>query len=156
MNTAQKSNRRSFHTHENQANNVTGERGAKRFGKENGEILLPGRSADPVWYNSCEKGEAPMNQTVEAVFDGTILRPETALELEPNTRVRLTVEVMPSAEAARHGRTPAQEAQAILTETLGGSRPDVWAAVDAIRHRLKATGRTFSDSADLLREDRDR
>jgi antitoxin FitA len=58
--------------------------------------------------------------------------------------------------AALHGRTPAQEAQAILTETLGDSRPDVWAAVDAIRRRLKATGRTFSDSADLLREDRDR
>lgn len=40
-----------------------------------------------------------MSQTVEAVFDGTVLRPKTALELEPNTRVRLTVEILPS-EAA--------------------------------------------------------
>ena len=36
-----------------------------------------------------------MTHTVEAVFDGTVLRPETALGLEANTRVRLTVEVLP-------------------------------------------------------------
>jgi predicted DNA-binding antitoxin AbrB/MazE fold protein len=36
-----------------------------------------------------------MTQIVEAVYDGAVLRPETALELEPNTRVRLTVEVLP-------------------------------------------------------------
>ncbi len=41
-----------------------------------------------------------MPQTVEAVYDGAVLRPETALRLEPNTRVRLTVEVLPPAEAA--------------------------------------------------------
>jgi len=33
-----------------------------------------------------------MIQTVEAVYDGKVLRPETALSLEPNTRVRITVE----------------------------------------------------------------
>src|SRR5438874_12728587 len=33
---------------------------------------------------------------------------------------------------------------------------DVWAPVDATYQGLAATGRTFSDSADLLREDRDR
>jgi plasmid stability protein len=58
--------------------------------------------------------------------------------------------------ATRHGRTPAEEAKAILTEALHGKRPDVWASVDAIYLRLAASGRTFSDSADLLREDRDR
>ena len=36
-----------------------------------------------------------MTQTVDAVYDGAVLRPETALGLEPNTRVRLTVEVLP-------------------------------------------------------------
>jgi hypothetical protein len=40
-----------------------------------------------------------MIQTVEAVFDGAVLRPTTTLALEPNTRVRLTVEVLPPAEA---------------------------------------------------------
>jgi hypothetical protein len=40
-----------------------------------------------------------MTQTVEAVYDGAVLRPETALGLEPNTRVRLTVEVLRPAEA---------------------------------------------------------
>ncbi len=41
-----------------------------------------------------------MTQTIEAVYDGAVLRPETALGLEPNTRVRLTVEVLPPAETA--------------------------------------------------------
>ncbi len=40
-----------------------------------------------------------MSQTVEAVYDGSVLRPETALRLEPNTRVRLTVEVLAPSEA---------------------------------------------------------
>jgi predicted DNA-binding antitoxin AbrB/MazE fold protein len=39
-----------------------------------------------------------MTQTVEAIYDGTVLRPETTLVLEPNTRVRLTVEILRTAE----------------------------------------------------------
>ncbi len=58
--------------------------------------------------------------------------------------------------ARSHGRTPAEEARAILVDALRGNHADPWAAVDAIYGRLAATGRTFSDSADLLREDRDR
>jgi predicted DNA-binding antitoxin AbrB/MazE fold protein len=41
-----------------------------------------------------------MTQIVEAVYDGAVLRPETALGLEPNTRVRLTVEILPPTAAA--------------------------------------------------------
>jgi predicted DNA-binding antitoxin AbrB/MazE fold protein len=33
-----------------------------------------------------------MSQTVDAIFDGQVLRPEEPLALEPNTRVRITVE----------------------------------------------------------------
>ncbi len=58
--------------------------------------------------------------------------------------------------AMQHGRTPAEEAKAILTDALSGTRADAWATVDAIYQRLAASGRTFTDSADLLREDRDR
>jgi len=58
--------------------------------------------------------------------------------------------------AARHGRSPTEEAKAILAEALHGKGSDVWASVDAIYHRLATSGRTFSDSADLLHEDRDR
>ena len=58
--------------------------------------------------------------------------------------------------ATRHGRTPAEEAKAILSEALHGKGPEPWAPVDVIYDRLAATGRTFSDSADLLREDRNR
>lgn len=58
--------------------------------------------------------------------------------------------------AMRHGRTPVEEAKAILAEALHGSQPDAWAPVDAIYRRLASSGRSFSDSAELLREDRDR
>jgi len=58
--------------------------------------------------------------------------------------------------AASEGRTPAEEAKAILSQALHGDDPDAWARVDAIYRRLAASGRTFSNSADLLREDRDR
>jgi len=33
-----------------------------------------------------------MTKRIEAVFDGTTLRPDEPLELPPNTRVRLTIE----------------------------------------------------------------
>ena len=33
-----------------------------------------------------------MTRTIEAVFDGEVLRPDEPLNLEPNTRVRITVE----------------------------------------------------------------
>jgi plasmid stability protein len=58
--------------------------------------------------------------------------------------------------ATRHGRTPAEEAKTILVDALRGNQPDAWAPVDAIYRRLAASGRTFTDSADLVREDRDR
>jgi hypothetical protein len=58
--------------------------------------------------------------------------------------------------AAIRGRTPAEEAKVILAEALREKGPDFWAPVDAIYHRLAQSGRTFSDSVDLLREDRDR
>ena len=58
--------------------------------------------------------------------------------------------------AIRHGRTAADEAKAILAEALHSKRLDAWAPVDAIYSRLAASGRTFSDSAVLLREGRDR
>ena len=56
--------------------------------------------------------------------------------------------------ANQHGRTPAEEANAILTDALSGSGAMAWTSVDAIYERLAASGRTFSDSADLLRGSR--
>ncbi len=34
-----------------------------------------------------------MLKPIEAVFDGTVFRPESAVELKPNTRVEITVTV---------------------------------------------------------------
>lgn len=58
--------------------------------------------------------------------------------------------------AAQHGRTPAEEAKAILSEALRSKQAGVWAPVDAIYQRLADSGRSFTDSGELLREDRDR
>jgi plasmid stability protein len=58
--------------------------------------------------------------------------------------------------ASRHGRTVETEARTILAEALGPAANDPWSAVDAIRQRLAATGRDFSDSVSLIREDRER
>ena len=42
-----------------------------------------------------------MSKTIEAVFDGKVLRPKDALTLEPNTRVRITIEpVEPTTKGA--------------------------------------------------------
>jgi len=38
-----------------------------------------------------------MSQTIEAVYDGAVLHPQAALDVEPNTRVRITVEALPAA-----------------------------------------------------------
>ena len=35
-----------------------------------------------------------MVKTIEAVFDGKVLHPEAPLTLEPNTRVRITIETV--------------------------------------------------------------
>ncbi len=58
--------------------------------------------------------------------------------------------------ATTHGRTPETEAKEILAAALQATSADPWAAARAIHDRLAASGRTFSDSAELLREDRDR
>ncbi len=40
-----------------------------------------------------------MSQTLDATFDGSVFRPDRPIELEPNTRVRITIEAAsPSAQ----------------------------------------------------------
>ena len=39
-----------------------------------------------------------MSQTLEAIFDGAVFRPEQPIELEPNTRVRITIEPSKTSE----------------------------------------------------------
>jgi antitoxin FitA len=71
-------------------------------------------------------------------------------ELDDSTIVSL------EKRAKSNGRTPAEEAKAILRDALACRPPTPWAGVDAIYNRLAESGRTFSDSVELLREDRDR
>lgn len=62
-----------------------------------------------------------MTQTVEAIYDGSVLRPATELALEPNTRVRLTVEVLPAAE-------PPPKSFLQTARSLNLSGPPDWSA----------------------------
>ena len=57
--------------------------------------------------------------------------------------------------AREHGRSLQSEVKTILEEAV----PDyegAWKRIEFIRTKLKRSGRKFSDSADLIREDRDR
>ena len=55
-----------------------------------------------------------MSKTPEAVFDGEVLRPDEPLELEPNTRVRITIETRTHQE--RKGRSFLSTAQSLNLE----------------------------------------
>ena len=57
--------------------------------------------------------------------------------------------------AAAHARSAEAEVKQILTEALQAPS-DPWAAVNAFRERLAASGRDFGDSTQDIREDRDR
>lgn len=39
-----------------------------------------------------------MSQTLDAIFDGSVFRPDQPIELEPNTRVRITIEPRTASE----------------------------------------------------------
>ena len=59
-------------------------------------------------------------------------------------------------QAATRSLTPEAEAKASLSQALVKQESNPWAAVDAIRERLAASGRSFGDSAELIAEDRSR
>ena len=57
--------------------------------------------------------------------------------------------------AKEHGRSLQAEVSTILEEAV----PDyeqAWKRIDTLRDKLTRSGKTFSDSAALIREDRDR
>ena len=57
--------------------------------------------------------------------------------------------------AKEHGRSLQSEVKTILEDAV----PDydrAWKRIDSLRLRLKRSNRKFSNSADLIREDRDR
>lgn len=57
--------------------------------------------------------------------------------------------------AENHGRTLEDEARVILQQATEDISRSAWERADAIRQRLAATGRHFSDSAELIREARE-
>ena len=58
--------------------------------------------------------------------------------------------------ATTRGRSLQAEVKSILEEAAKEEQADFWKAADLLRERLKRSGRKFSDSAVLIREDRDR
>ncbi len=70
-------------------------------------------------------------------------------QLDDNVVVRL------KKRAKAHGRSLQSEVKTILEEAV----PDyeaAWKRIERFRKRLGKSGRRFSDSADLIRENRDR
>ncbi|MGH7205671.1 MAG: FitA-like ribbon-helix-helix domain-containing protein [Nitrospiraceae bacterium] len=58
--------------------------------------------------------------------------------------------------ATQRGRSLQTEVKQILEEAARTDYADAWKAVERIYNKLKRSGRTFSDSAELIREDRER
>jgi len=58
--------------------------------------------------------------------------------------------------AQNRGRSLQAEVKMILEEAAKEDSGDFWKEADRIRERLKRSGRAFSDSTALIREDRDR
>jgi predicted DNA-binding antitoxin AbrB/MazE fold protein len=55
-----------------------------------------------------------MTKTLEAIYDGEVLRPDEPLELEPNTRVQITVETVE--KRAGNGRSFLDTARSLNLE----------------------------------------
>lgn len=59
--------------------------------------------------------------------------------------------------AAQRGRSLQAEVKQILEAAAAeADQTDVWKRIEQFRERMRRSGRTFSDSAELIREDRDR
>lgn len=58
--------------------------------------------------------------------------------------------------ARRHGRSAEAEHRAILQEALKSGAADFWKAADRLRQELEEEGRHFSDSTEIIREERDK
>lgn len=58
--------------------------------------------------------------------------------------------------AKRHGRSAEAEHREILREALKSGADDFWNAADRFRQELADEGRLFSDSAKIIREERDK
>jgi hypothetical protein len=81
-----------------------------------------------------------IHATEKTASDGTLtLRVPLG---QPDTEFEILLVVQPKATA---NATPAPQPGA-----------DPWAAINAFRERLAASGRVFTDSTELIRKDRDR
>ncbi|BFU89915.1 MAG: hypothetical protein NTAFB01_11020 [Nitrospira sp.] len=59
--------------------------------------------------------------------------------------------------AAQRGRSLQAEVKQILEDAAAeADQTDVWKRIEKFRERMRRSGRTFSDSAELIREDRER
>jgi len=58
--------------------------------------------------------------------------------------------------AQKRGQSLQAEVKRILEEAAEFDPSDAWKAADHIYQKLKKSGRTFTDSTKLIREDRDR
>jgi antitoxin FitA len=57
--------------------------------------------------------------------------------------------------AKKNGRSAEAEHRAILQDALKPAGEDKWKEIDRLRNELAESGRTFTDSTEFIRHDRD-
>jgi plasmid stability protein len=118
--------------------------------------------ADPRSHNSIPP------PTVQRILDGIPLTCYHSAIFwgkqlnEGNIMAQVLVRQLPDQVVARlkkrakeHGRSLQAEVKTILEEAALDYE-QAWKRIDALRAKLKQSSKTFGDSADLIREDRDR
>ena len=93
-----------------------------------------------------------MTQTLEAIYDGSVLHLDETLQLEANTRVRIVVEPLPevevqSDEASRSAKTgkPYSFLDVALSLNLEGFPPDYAENIDHYLYGVEKVQKTARD-----------
>ena len=112
-----------------------------------------------------QKAHALIREGYESNFNGEAY--SSVMFQNANLSVRVTDEFMEAVKQNKpwktrwvsdrsDGEAPTYEAKAILEDGLGTQVAPGWDEVNAFRQKLAGSGRSFGDSVDLLREDRER
>ncbi len=87
-----------------------------------------------------------MTQTLEAVYDGSVIHPNEPVQLEANTRIRIIIESLPEADP-QLGKTgkPHSFLDAALAANLEGFPSDYSANIDHYLYGVEKVQETAHD-----------
>lgn len=87
-----------------------------------------------------------MTQTLEAVYDGSVIHPNEPVQLEANTRIRIIIESLPESEP-QPGKTgkPHSLLDTALSLKLEGLPPDFSENIDHYLYGVEKVRETTQD-----------